>query len=233
MCQLIERFRHSWALPICQFNLSGPFDLKRTFDIVFSVFGLLLLAPLLAVVALAIKLGDGGAVIFSQVRVGYQGQRFRILKFRTMKMDGEGRGPQFTVQGDSRITPLGRFLRKSKIDELPQLWNVAKGEMSFVGPRPEVPEYVERYSEEQKAVLRHVPGITGLATLEFRNEERWLAEADNPEQLYINECIPRKIKLNLEYAETATLWTDFKLIVLTLFALFNLRSVPARDSDRV
>lgn len=213
--------------------MSGPFDLKRTFDIVFSVCGLLLLAPLLAFVALAIKLTDGGAVIFSQVRVGYQGKRFRILKFRTMKVGDGGKGPQFTVQGDPRITPLGRFLRKAKIDELPQLWNVAKGEMSFVGPRPEVPEYVERFSEEQKAVLQYMPGITGLATLEFRNEERWLAEAENPEQLYINECIPRKIKLNLEYAETATLWRDFKLIVLTIFALFNLQSVPARDSDHI
>ncbi len=207
--------------------------MKRIFDIVFSVFGLLVLAPLLVLVALAIKLADGGAVIFSQTRVGYQGKRFRILKFRTMKSEDGEKGPQFTVQGDPRITALGRVLRETKLDELPQLWNVAKGEMSFVGPRPEVPEYVERYSEEQKAVLQYLPGITGPATLEFRNEERWLAEADCPEQVYINECIPRKIKLNLEYAETATLWTDFKLVVLTVFALFNLRSLPSGDSDSI
>ena len=211
-------------------SIFRPFALKRLFDLVLSVSGLVFLAPLLGMVAVVIKLGDGGTILFSQVRVGYQGKRFRILKFRTMKMEPDQTGPQFTVKGDSRITPAGRFLRRAKIDELPQLWNVVRGEMTFVGPRPEVPAYVELFSEEQKKVLEYVPGITGLATLEFRNEERWLAEADNPEEVYINEVIPRKIELNLKYAETATWWQDFKLIMLTIVALFNVRSVPTRGA---
>ena len=165
--------------------------------------------------------------MFSQIRVGYKGKHFRILKFRTMTKDADQIGPQFTVKGDPRITPFGRFLRRTKIDEFPQLWNVVRGEMTFVGPRPEVPRYVELLSEEQKAVLQYVPGITGVATLEFRNEEHWLAGAEDPEEVYITEVIPRKIELNLKYAETATLWQDFKLILRTVFALFNVRSVPA------
>jgi len=124
---------------------------------------------------------------------------------------------------------LGRILRATKLDELPQLVNVISGDMSLVGPRPEVPEYVELYSEGQREVLKHIPGITGLATLEFRNEERWLGEVENPEQVYINEVIPRKIELNLKYAENANLWQDFKIIVRTFAALFDLGSVPDKE----
>ncbi len=205
--------------------------LKRLFDLLFSIFGLVVISPLLAVVAVLIKLIDGGPVIFLQVRVGFEGKYFQVLKFRTMDR-GKGPGePQFTVEGDPRITSLGRILRRTKIDELPQLWNVVRGDMTFVGPRPEVPRYVELYNEEQKAVLQHVPGITGLATLEFRNEERWLAEVENPEEVYINEVIPRKIELNLKYAKSANLWQDFKLIVRTVIALFDVSSDPIKSSD--
>lgn len=145
-----------------------------------------------------------------------------------MRVGGARNGPRFTIEGDCRVTPLGRVLRAAKLDEFPQLWNVVRGDMSLVGPRPEVPEYVDLYSEQQKEVLRHIPGITGLATLEFRNEERWLGEAENPERVYINEVIPRKIELNLKYAENANLWQDFKIIVRTFAALFDVRSLPKR-----
>lgn len=159
--------------------------------------------------------------MFSQARVGQHGRRFSIYKFRTM-IEGEVDGGRlFTIEGDPRITALGRILRRSKIDELPQLWNVLKGEMSLVGPRPEVPWYVELYDERQKQVLLHRPGITGLATLEFRNEERWLAGVENPEKVYIEEVIPRKIELNLEYAKKATVWRDLILIGQTFFCLFD------------
>ncbi|MCF6312607.1 MAG: sugar transferase [Verrucomicrobiales bacterium] len=181
----------------------------------------MLLAPLLLAVAVLIKVSDGGKVLFSQLRVGQHGSRFSIYKFRTMAEGEVDGGRLFTIEGDPRITALGRILRRSKIDELPQLWNVLKGEMSLVGPRPEVPWYVELYDERQREVLQYRPGITGLATLQFRNEERLLAGVEDPEKVYIEEVIPRKIELNLEYAQKATLWRDLILIVRTIFCLFD------------
>ncbi|MFK5922744.1 MAG: sugar transferase [Verrucomicrobiota bacterium] len=206
--------------------------MKRILDLLYAVTGLLLLAPLLLLVAGLIKWRDGGPVLFLQERVGHLGKRFQILKFRTMKAGRGKNGPKFTIMGDARVTDLGKVLRRSKIDELPQLWNVARGEMSMVGPRPEVPEYVELFSEEQKEVLRYAPGITGLATLEFRNEEHWLGEVEDPERVYLNEVIPRKIELNLKYAEVANCWQDFKLILRTVVALFDMRSVPRRNEEK-
>lgn len=195
--------------------------LKRLFDFSLSLVGLVLLAPLLLVVAVSIKLAGGGRVLFSQLRVGQHGRCFSIYKFRTMAEGEVDGGRLFTIEGDPRITTLGRILRRSKIDELPQLWNVLKGEMSLVGPRPEVPWYVELYDERQRQVLLYRPGITGLATLEFRNEERWLAGVEDPEKAYIEEVIPRKIELNLEYAQKATVWRDLILIARTFFSLFD------------
>ncbi|MBA4147201.1 MAG: sugar transferase [Verrucomicrobia bacterium] len=189
---------------------------KRIFDFVFSLAGLFILGPLLLVIAASVTLYDGGPAFFRQRRIGFQGRPFQILKFRTMILEAESRGPGVTKDGDPRVTGIGRFLRKSKMDELPQLLNVLKGEMSFVGPRPELPKYVDLYSPEQRQVLELKPGITDLATLAFRNEEMLLKSASNVENFYLNYCVPQKILLNLEYARRANLWEDLKIIFRTL-----------------
>ena len=189
---------------------------KRIFDLFFSLAGLLVLSPLFLVLAIAAKLSSHGPVLFRQQRVGLAGQPFHIIKFRSMVVNGEKLGLAVTREGDPRITALGRFLRKSKLDELPQLWNVLVGHMSFVGPRPEVPRYVQKYTEEQKRVLALKPGITDLATLEFRNEEELLRTVADTEKFYLEFCVPRKIELNLAYAKTASLWKDLQIIFRTL-----------------
>lgn len=190
---------------------------KRAYDVCFSGLGLLVLAPLLAVIALAIKVLDSGSVFFQQERVGRNGRLFRICKFRTMVRNAETLGLSVTKDRDPRITPIGRWLRKTKLDELPQLWNVIKGDMSLVGPRPEVPKYVARYTPQQHKVLELKPGITDLATLEFRDEEELLSQASDTEKFYVDYCIPRKVELNLAYAQNAGVWEDTKVILRTLF----------------
>ena len=189
---------------------------KRTFDLFFSALGLLLLSPLLVALALAVKLSSRGPVLFRQQRVGKGGRRFQILKFRSMVVDAERLGISVTRRGHPRVTALGRMLRDKKLDELPQLWNVLCGDMSFVGPRPEVPRYVRQYTEEQKRVLALKPGITDLATLKFRREEELLSAVADTEKYYLEYCLPRKIELNLTYAETANVWEDLKIIMRTL-----------------
>jgi lipopolysaccharide/colanic/teichoic acid biosynthesis glycosyltransferase len=169
--------------------------------------------------AVAVKLSDGGPVFYRQERVGEGGRLFAILKFRSMLVNAEKMGLSVTKDGDPRITKVGRFLRKTKLDELPQLWNVLQGDMSFVGPRPEVPCYVEKYTTGQKRVLELRPGITDLATLEFRNEEELLRTAADTEKFYLEYCVPRKIELNLAYAKTANVWEDVKIILRTLLPL--------------
>ncbi|MDB6027487.1 MAG: sugar transferase [Verrucomicrobiales bacterium] len=198
--------------------------LKRIYDLTFSLIGLILLGPCLMFLALAIRLSDGGPAFFRQRRIGLKGKPFKILKFRTMIVDAEKQGLSITRDGDSRVTNIGRFLRKTKLDELPQLWNVFKGEMSLVGPRPEVPRYVECYTPEQSEVLQLKPGITDLATLAFRNEEDLLSRASNVEAFYVSYCLPEKISLNLEYAKRANLWEDTKIILQTLCPKFFLRT---------
>ena len=192
---------------------------KRAFDFFFALAGLLFLSPLLLLLAIAVKLSSRGSVFFRQQRVGQGGRPFFILKFRSMVVNAEKLGLSVTRDGDPRITAMGRFLRKTKMDELPQLWNVLVGDMSFVGPRPEVPRYVAQYTAEQERVLALKPGITDLATLEFRNEEELLRTADDTEQFYLAYCVPRKIELNLAYARTANVWEDFKIILRTLLRL--------------
>lgn len=192
---------------------------KRFYDLIFASAGLLVLSPVFAAVAIMVKSGDGGPVFFHQRRIGLNGTPFSIWKFRTMVVHAEQSGTLVTRGGDKRITRVGRFLRKTKLDELPQLWNVAKGDMSLVGPRPEVPKYVEQYSLEQKKVLQLKPGITDLATLVFRNEEELLSSAENLELFYLQHCVPKKIALNLQYARCATLWEDTKIILRTLLPL--------------
>lgn len=193
--------------------------LKRIFDIVVSFVGLVILSPLFLILAIAIARDSKGPVFFKQTRVGRNEVPFKIYKFRTMVEDAEARGMQLTVGDDSRITKVGTFLRKTKIDELPQLINVFKGEMSFVGPRPEVPKYVGLYTEDQRQVLMVRPGITDLASIEYRNESELLATADNPEKVYIEEVMPRKIELNKKYIENISLCGDIRVIFKTLASL--------------
>jgi lipopolysaccharide/colanic/teichoic acid biosynthesis glycosyltransferase len=190
---------------------------KRWYDIFFAFTGLLLLSPLFSLIALFVKLSDGGPVFFLQRRIGLGGKPFWIWKFRTMVVNAEKLGASLTRDRDPRITPSGRFLRKTKLDELPQLWNVLKGEMSLVGPRPEVPKYVERFTRSQRDVLQLKPGITDLATLAFRDEEELLESARDVEAFYLNFCLPKKIELNLQYARQASCWEDTKIILQTLF----------------
>lgn len=189
---------------------------KRLFDIFWATAGLLLLWPVFLAVALLCKLEDRGPVFFRQERVGWKGRPFRIWKFRTMVIDAERLGPSLTVGCDPRITRIGRWLRQSKLDELPQLINVLLGEMSLVGPRPEVPFYVGMYSEEQRRVLDLRPGITDLASLKFRRESDLLATAEDPGRTYLEEIMPEKIQINLRYAAQAGLLQDFKVILMTL-----------------
>jgi lipopolysaccharide/colanic/teichoic acid biosynthesis glycosyltransferase len=189
---------------------------KRGYDLFFSCVGLILLSPMLSFLYLLIRFTDGTPVFFQQERVGLGGRRFRIWKFRSMVVDADRAGIAVTRDGDPRITRVGRFLRKSKLDELPQLWNVLIGDMSLVGPRPEVPRYVDRYTPEQRVILQLKPGITDLATLRFRNEEELLRDAKDTEQFYVEYCVPRKIELNLEYARRAGVWADTMIILRTL-----------------
>lgn len=194
---------------------------KRCFDITASFFGILFLLIPFAAVAVAVKCSSRGPVFFRQVRVGKNGREFRIYKFRTMVADAEKKGMQITVGGDSRVTGVGRVLRKTKVDELPQLFNVFAGQMSFVGPRPEVPHYVEMYSDYQKNVLRIKPGITELASIVYRDENDVLAKSEDPERTYIEEIMPEKIKLNMQYMQKMNVFYDIYLIFRTFAAVLK------------
>lgn len=195
--------------------------LKRCFDITASALGLLFLMIPFLIIAIIIKATSKGPVFFRQVRVGKDGKEFRIYKFRTMVVDAEKKGMQITVGADSRITGIGKFLRKTKVDELPQLINVLKGQMSFVGPRPEVPRYVALYDDYQRNILRIKPGITELASIVYRDENEVLAKSENPEETYINEIMPKKIALNIEYMQKLGFWYDIKLIFMTFVAILK------------
>ena len=197
--------------------------MKRIFDIVVSVCGLILLSPLFLFLAVWIKLDSRGPVFYRQVRVGRNNKDFRIFKFRSMK-EGSDQASLVTIGGhDSRITRSGYILRKFKLDELPQLINVFVGDMSLVGPRPEVRHYVDFWAPEQMHVLDVRPGITDPASIKFRNENDLLDKADNPEEYYINVIMQEKIRLYLEYVENQSLWYDIKLIFQTIKAIFQTR----------
>jgi lipopolysaccharide/colanic/teichoic acid biosynthesis glycosyltransferase len=189
---------------------------KRIFDFISSTLGLIVLSPVLLAIAIKIKIGSDGPVFFKQIRVGENNKEFEILKFRTMVVDAEKLGRQITVGNDNRITKIGSFLRKYKLDELPQLINVFKGDMSLVGPRPEVPRYVKLYSEEQRKVLEVKPGITDLASIRYRDENDLLGKAENPDDLYINTIMPDKLALNLEYINNNNIFVDIYIILKTI-----------------
>ncbi len=187
---------------------------KRLFDFFCAAVGLVVLTPVFAVVALIVRWCDGAPVFFSQTRVGRKGRPFRIWKFRTMRTCTQGSA--ITAAGDSRVTRTGAVLRKYKIDELPQLFNVLKGEMSLVGPRPEVPEYVQREALIWQSVLQVRPGITDLASLTYRNEEEALGRSADADAFYREQVLPAKLRLNLEYLRTRSLRQDLALIWLTI-----------------
>lgn len=194
--------------------------MKRLFDIVFSFLGLIILSPLFLIIAVLIALDSKGGVFYRQKRVGKGNEDFFIIKFRTMRPNSDKSGLLTVGERDDRITKIGVFLRKYKIDEFPQLINVFIGEMSLVGPRPEVRKYVELYSQEQKKVLNLRPGITEYASIEYRNENEILAKSKNPEATYIEEIMPAKLQLNLKYIHESGIMTDFKIIFKTFFRIF-------------
>lgn len=188
--------------------------LKRLFDFLCSLIGLIILSPVLIIVSILIKLDSSGPVLFKQVRVGKDEKPFKILKFRTMVVDAEKRGKQITVGQDSRITRVGSFLRKYKLDELPQLINVFVGDMSLVGPRPEVPKYTQYYTKEQKRIFEVRPGITDYASIKYRNENEILGKSEDPEKTYIEEVMQDKLNINFEYI-------DKRSVIEDIFIIFN------------
>jgi len=197
--------------------------MKRLMDIVLATVGLVLAAPLLAAIAVLVRLKDGPPVIYRATRVGQHGQLFSLFKFRTMI---PSEGSSVTVWADPRVTPLGRKLRRHKLDELPQLLNVLRGEMSFVGPRPEDPEYVAIYTDDQRRVLSVKPGITGVAALEYSDEES-LLKGEDWEEAYRERIMPAKLRLEIAYIARQSIWTDLKLILQTFLKLLGCgRSVP-------
>lgn len=194
--------------------------MKRAFDFLFSAFFLLILSPVFLLIALLIKLDSPGPVFYGAVRVGKDGEPFRLYKFRSMVADAASKGPGITHQGDPRVTRVGYWLRRFKLDELPQLINVCKGEMSLVGPRPEDPRYVALYTPEQRAVLTVAPGVTSAASLRFRHEEQIL-KGEDWETTYLHEILPTKLQIELEYLKNRTFASDLKIIWQTFLALFR------------
>ena len=190
---------------------------KRLFDLIFAGFFLLLTWPLMLLAALLIKCTSAGPVFFRQIRAGQNGKPFELLKFRSMTHGRRDAGPGVTRQGDPRIFPAGRWLRKWKVDELPQFINVLRGDMSLVGPRPDLPEYIELLSSDQREVLLLRPGITGAATVQFRHEEELLAQVppDELQQFYVYRVLPEKVRIDLEYARQATWLGDLRIILRT------------------
>ncbi len=191
--------------------------------------GILVLSPLYIFTIILVKLSSHGPIIYSQERVGYNGRSFRLLKFRSMVINAEKIGTSVTTGRDSRITKIGRILRKGKLDELPQLWNVLKGDMSFVGPRPDVPEIVNNYSNEMKRILEVKPGITSNATLHLRNEEELLLLAKDPDKAYEEIFVPAKVKLAMEHVKRRSFFFDFKILLQTVWALTGGKVWPVKE----
>ncbi|MBQ3118855.1 MAG: sugar transferase [Clostridia bacterium] len=194
---------------------------KRAFDVVVSFIILIILLIPMGVIALAIKADSKGNVIFCQKRVTTFGREFKIYKFRTMVANAESLGAAVTTDGDARITKVGKFLRKYRFDEFPQLINILKGDMSFVGTRPEVPKYVSAYTPQMYATLLLPAGITSLASIRYKDEERLISASNDADKTYIEEILPEKMKYNLEYMESFSFWGDIKLMFMTFFAVIT------------
>lgn len=189
---------------------------KRRFDLLCAAAGLVLLSPLLLAIAAAVAFTSPGGALFFQERIGRDGVPFRIMKFRTMR---PGAGPSLTADSDPRITPVGRVLRRYKLDELPQLWNVLRGDMSLVGPRPEVGAYVALYTPEQRQIFLVRPGLTDPASIAFCGESALLSARADPQRAYVEELLPQKLALGLSYIQTMSFWGDLRLIFRTLSAV--------------
>lgn len=195
--------------------------IKRGFDVFACTIVLLVLLPVWLVIGIAIAAGSKGGVLYKQYRVGRYGKDFKLLKFRTMRKDADKTGPLITVGADTRVTRIGKFLRKYKIDEFPQLLNIIKGDMSIVGPRPEVRKYVELYNEQQQQVLSVRPGLTDYASIEYISENELLSKSSDPERTYIEEIMPQKLALNLKYIENQSIKEDTKIIFKTFTSILK------------
>lgn len=205
---------------------------KRIFDLVCAALGLLIASPFLVCIALWIKLDSSGPVFFRQRRVGKNGRHFLICKFRTMIRDAPQRGGEITTAADPRITRAGKILRKYKLDELPQLFNVVRGEMSMVGPRPEVPRYVDLYSPQQKQVLTMLPGLTDEASIRYRSENELLGDGMDAERTYIEVLMPDKLRLNLAYMKEASMKKDIEIMMRTLLAIVGIELASHEEMRR-
>ena len=201
----------------------------RLFDFVISLVGILILSPLIIITVLLIKLNSPGPILFIQDRVGRNSCIFRLYKFRSMVNNAEKMGTSVTTGKDPRITKFGRILRKTKLDELPQLWNVLKGDMSFVGPRPDVPEIVNNYTPEMKRILDVRPGITSNATLHLRNEEELLSLAKDHDKAYEEIFVPAKVKLAMEHVNRKSFLFDFGILLKTVWALTGGKIWPIKE----
>jgi lipopolysaccharide/colanic/teichoic acid biosynthesis glycosyltransferase len=192
---------------------------RRALDVTIAIVGLVVFSPLMLLIAVLIKVDSPGPIFYGAPRVGKDGRLFRMVKFRTMVTDADKTGPPITVDRDPRITRVGALLRNSRLDEIPQLLNVLRGEMSMVGPRPEAPYYVEMYSADQRAVLAVKPGITGPAQIAFRHEEESLSSPETLDQQYMNEILPPKLAMDLTYIEQQSPVTDLKILLQTAWVL--------------
>ena len=204
---------------------------KRLFDIVCSALGLILLSPYFLIVSILVKLDSQGPIFYGGKRAGKDGKVFTMYKFRSMVTDAETRGPSVTYGEDPRITRVGRLLRRARLDEFPQLWNVLIGDMSLVGPRPESMYYYERYTPEQKRIFSVKPGMTGITQIHFRHEEDLLTDPANIDRDYLEKVLPPKVALDMQYIQSHSLWMDFKLILDTLWIVvlrdrFTSRELP-------
>jgi lipopolysaccharide/colanic/teichoic acid biosynthesis glycosyltransferase len=195
---------------------------KRIFDLCASIIFLVLFAPFYLLIAILIKLDSSGPVHYQALRVGKNGELFKLLKFRTMKVNSSNSGPAITQKEDPRITRVGRLLREIKFDEIPQLWNVIRGDMSLVGPRPEDPRYVQKYNEEQRKVLLVKPGLSSPASIQYRHEEKLLSmKTDDLEDYYVRQVMPEKLRIDLDYVENQSLIRDVAICFKTAYTIFK------------
>ena len=214
----VEQVKKYYEILQCH---TGSLQAKRIFDIIVASLLVVILSPILLFLSILIKIDSPGPVMFRQVRVTTYGKPFRIFKFRTMVNNADKIGTQVTTKGDSRVTRMGKMLRGCRLDELPQLFNVLKGEMSFVGTRPEVEKYVAHYTDEMKATLLMPAGITSRASIEYKDEERLLESAENADEVYIHQVLPEKMKYNLRAIEKFSFWDDIKTMFATVIAVIK------------
>ena len=214
----VEQVKKYYEILQCH---KGSLLAKRIFDIIVASLLVVILSPILLFLSILIKIDSPGPVMFRQVRVTTYGKPFRIFKFRTMVNNADKIGTQVTTKGDTRVTRMGKMLRGCRLDELPQLFNVLKGEMSFVGTRPEVEKYVAHYTDEMKATLLMPAGITSRASIEYKDEERLLESAENADEVYIHQVLPEKMKYNLRAIEKFSFWDDIKTMFATVIAVIK------------